>query len=420
MHHVDNQARGWVRPVTFRGRIIDWTLIAIGIISSFSICPVTMGRTTSSLLWSIILCFYFFFYRRIVHVVYWSRDTLRFLQNQHPKEESKKNSARNDNRPTFHILIASYHAGQSIGPVLRAVAQQDYPKDHYYTWVVTEHAEQLDREKQLSQLLRAAFDSGANNAVAARLAPLFWRCLSERVESIEAWIDEVTSGDLRGHLVGSGVWTVVLEDLLSRLLHIPDRAALYTSGKLTTLGLRSRDIALIESTLCQIERDVDRIIGDFGRILGSEGVYKRSDLEAQLITQQMRKRKLRRIGTGLCGRFSDASVRPTIPDRKTIERVARLALPSTQTITEQLMAGLPDVNIRHLDPYKRGPKPGALNVAYRTIKDEGLLRRSRPSLLHHYRLGLASTRECSHASCARDHAIGWGPGCNADCGDSHG
>ena len=380
MRHVDNLPRAWTHPVTLRGRIIDWSLITFGIILSFSICRVTMGHSSISLLWSIIVCFYFLFYRRIVQIIYWSNDTFRFLRSQNTKEEWKKDSARIDGSPTFHILIAAYHAGQSIGPVLRAAAHQNYPKDQYYTWVITEHSEQLEKEKQVSQLLHTALDSGANSASAARLAPLFWRCMSESVLSIEAWIDEVSSGDLRGHLPGSDVWAVVLEDLLSRLLRIRDRAALYSSGKLSPLRLCSRDIAVIERTLHQIERDLDRTVSDFARVLGSEGVYRRKDLESQLISQQIRKRKLRRIGTGLCGRLSDVSVRPTIPSRETIERAARLASPSTQAITEQLVVALPHANIRHLDPCQRGPKPGALNAAYSAIKDTGLL--SNPSQVY--------------------------------------
>ena len=372
MHQSDSQARAWQHAVTLRGRIFELSVIAAAIISCFLICQVTMGHSARSLVWSIVLCFYFFFYRRIAHVIYWSHNTFQFLRSQKAKEQDE-DAAKKHDLPTFHILIASYQAGQSIGPVLRAAAHQDYPVDNYYVWVITERSEQLRKERLVSQLLRQAEDARASEAIVAPLLPLSWRCFSKQKASIEAWIEEVTSGDLRGQLSGPGAETLVLEDFLSRLLRVRDRATLYSCGKLAPLGFRSGEIAVMESTLQQIERNVDRILGDFTRMLGSAQVYKRDDLEVQLLAQEVRKRELKRIGKRFCDRFSEPSPKPTVPDSERIEEVARLALLSTQDMTQQIITELPTARIRHLDPYKRGPKPGALNAAYRAIKYEGLL-----------------------------------------------
>jgi cellulose synthase/poly-beta-1,6-N-acetylglucosamine synthase-like glycosyltransferase len=372
MRQSNSQARAWQHAVTLRGRIFELSVIGAAIASCFLICQLTMGHSARSFVWSIVLCFYFFFYRRIAHVIYWSHNTFQFLRTQNPKEQDE-DAARKHYLPTFHILIASFEAGQSIGPVLRAAAHQDYPLDKFSIWVITKRSEQLRKERLVSQLLRRAEDARTSEAIVTPLSALVWRCFSKQTASIEAWIEEVTSGNLRGHLGGPGAETVVLEDLLSRLLRAQDRTALYSSGKLAPMGFRSGEIAVLESTLQQIERNVDRILGDFARMLGPDVIYKREDLEAQLLGHEVRKRKLKRIGKRFCDRFSEPSPKPTFPDSGRIEKVVRLALISSQDMTQQIIAELPNVHIRHLDPYKRGHKPGALNAAYRTIKDERLL-----------------------------------------------
>jgi cellulose synthase/poly-beta-1,6-N-acetylglucosamine synthase-like glycosyltransferase len=123
----------------------------------------------------------------------------------------------------------------------------------------------------------------------------------------------------------------------------------------------------------RIEENVSRIIRDFTRLLGSEEIYERGDLEAHLIIKAIRRKELRRIGERICRTFYDPKVERIIPERSLIERAARQVNSSTQEVIGRLIEDLAPCNIRHLDPHNRGYKPGALNAAYRRMKEERLL-----------------------------------------------
>ena len=374
MDNRNGRPARWTRPRTLSGRLIDRTFIFAGVALVMVVCRVSMGASLRAVLWSLTLCFYFFFYRRIAHVVYWSYDTFRLVRRNGPgTERATQEDAYEDDLPTFHILIASYNASQSIGPVLRAIAHQDYPRSRYCAWVITEHSEQVQRQNQVDALVSRVLRANSCDADARILAPFLWRCASERLDSFEEWICEVTSGNLRQLLSGEGVRAVLLEDLLCRLLHLPDREAFYSSAAFTVLALDKKEITAIEEALRQIDKRVNRVINDFSKLLGSSQIYKRKDLEVLFVSALIRQYEIRKIGTCLCQRFAISSGVFSIPERHTIERLAKVAFASTQSTTQQLIDELSGVNIRHLDPHNRGPKPGALNAAYRIIRDEGLL-----------------------------------------------
>ena len=335
-----------------------------------------MRNLLSFFIWSIVLCFYFLFYRRIVQVIYWSWDTFRLLQRYHCAKKGGNQSfcfKRKQDLPIFHILIASYNASDSIKPVIKAIANQDYPMDHYHAWIITEHTEELAKKEQIKILVEKTLDFNANNMKDNNLLPFLWRCISQRIISLEAWIEEIRSGNLRSYLNYPECWSMVLEDLFSLLLNIPDRKVVYSTGKLDALRLEKEEIAVIESGLKQIEIRRKQISGDFAHLLGSEKIFERRDLEFQLIRETVKKRTFKHIGKRLCQHFSTSKIRIYIPDYDAIERTVSRMIPSTQEMIQQTLAELPHTNIHHLDPTKRGHKPGALNVAYRKIKKEGLI-----------------------------------------------
>lgn len=356
-----------------RRRVVDWSIITSGVTLSFVLCWITIDSPYLSLIWASILCFYFFFYRRMAQAIYWSASTFRLLRECHPDKGYRRRAPRPGELPTFHILIAAYEAGASIGPVMKAAANQDYPEEHYYIWAITEHSEQLKKDNQVKKLLSSASGIAPTPTEASSLTPFFWRCRSRELVSLEAWAAEVTSGSLQGYLTHPDIWTLVLEDLLIRLLRLDDRRAVYAAGTLAPLQLKSSEVGVIENELRRIESRVDRIADDFARLLRLADVCERSDLEAQLLSQVICKRPLRGIGKRLCQRLAGREIKAEVPRGDSIQRAAELINPSTQEVIRQLTSELPHPHIRHLDPRNRGFKPGALNAAFRQIRAEGLL-----------------------------------------------
>lgn len=368
------RSRSWQQEQTMIGRVLDWSSLCIGIVFSFLICRITMGTTSRYLLWSIVLSFYFLFYRRMVFIIYWSYDTYRFFRQipEHAVDDQQQNCAPNE-LPHFHILIAAYRAGHSIGPVLKAIACQDYPKGRYDAWVITERSEQLAVNNQIHRVVSHVVDPALSVSNREKWAPFLWRCFSDNVGTIESWIELLTSGDLRSLLCVNNIWPTFIKDLLSRLIRIPNRTIPYLSRELAPLLFTAKEIRAIYDVTEQIESQANRLLADFARILGTDNIYTRSDLENHLIQEQAHNGKLKEIGMQFCRRFANPALPVAVTSRETAERVAKSTFPCTQSVVQQYISRLSDISIRHLDPHKRGPKPGALNAAYRTIKEEGLL-----------------------------------------------
>jgi len=286
---------------------------------------------------------------------------------------NQSSDCESQENPIFHVLIASHKAGESIRLVINAIANQDYPMDRYHAWIITERSEQLTKNEQVKMLVQRASDFNGDHIKDGSLLPFFWRCISQKPTSLETWIKQVTSGNLQRYLNYPESWSLVLEDIFALLLCVQDRKVIYSEGKLDSLRLEKKEITLIECELQRIETRVKQISNDFARLLGSEKIFKRRDLEFQLISKAIRKSALKKIGKRLCQRFSISKTGINIPDRDVIERTARRMIPSTQEVVRQTIADLPHTNIHHLDPLKRGYKPGALNVVYHKIKEEGLI-----------------------------------------------
>ena len=307
-------------------------------------------------------------------VLFWSSDTYRFLRHSMCDEPlDKEPNAHPESLPTFHILIAAYRAAHSIGPVLRAIANQDYPKDRYCTWVITEHSELKASNRQAERLVEQICNLEAEDIIDDQLGQVLWRCLMKDVLAIDDWIKELTSGAPRAYLSHNHLWPIVLADFLHRLFLLPDRDCFYKSAAFTRMQLSAREATHLKHVLLQIDAKTSKVAADFGRILGNDKLYTNSDLASHLIQEQLHKGRMQSLGTCLCRRFADSSATMPQISRQVAEWAVRLTLPSTQAVVQQLRADYPHSEIKLLDPYNRGFKPGALNIAYRAIRDQGLL-----------------------------------------------
>lgn len=376
MKNIYNQTPiGWKRFNSLTYRILDWIILLLGLLCCVIICKITINNNPAFLAWSIVLCFYFLFYRRLVQVIFWSWDTFRFLQHHNSTEERGEKTSKcvnPDNLPMFHILIASYKACESIIPVIKAVANQDYPSDHFHAWIITEHAEQLKNTEQVKRFTQRALNFSDDNNMDESSLFLFWRCISRETHSLETWIEQLTKGSLQGYLKYPASWSMMVQDLFTFLLNVPDRSEISLIKMLHPLGLHNNEVKLIEHELRVIHNTMKTISDDFERLLGSPNIIRRDDIAFLLISKAIKKIAIKNMGKELRQRLADTQARVWFPDRDLIEKtVVRIVL-STQDIVQQTIADLPDMNIHHLDPLNRGYKPGALNTAYHHIKAQGL------------------------------------------------
>lgn len=376
MHTLESSIdASWTRLSSIQRKTFGFLIYLFGLSGCVVLAQTNIDGPSATVVWAVILAFYFVFYRRIAQIVYWSNDTYRHLRPTLPGSirEPTEAFSRAD-LPTFHILIASYEAAESIGPVLRAIAHLDYPKDHYHAWVITERSELLKKEAQCASLLDYAGTRVTTTQLDPELCTVFWLSESERYSSLSAWVEQVTTGAFRPYLSHPTAPTLFLSDLLSRLRQVGDRNHLYTSGVLAPLQLRSKEWARLERALQRIETRSTEIAADFERLLGAHAIYCQEDIEHQLITSAVTGRSLHKIGRRACACLENADTEPAIqlPPKAQLAQTAKRMIRSTQAVVADNISNTS--NIHHLDPHNRGFKPGALNAAFRHIDDSGLLR----------------------------------------------
>jgi cellulose synthase/poly-beta-1,6-N-acetylglucosamine synthase-like glycosyltransferase len=367
----------WKHLNSLKYRIVDWGLVLAGMASCILICWFTLGEPFSFYLWAIVLCVYFLFYRRLAQVMYWSWSTFRLMKRHHPvntniTEYHRANKL--ENYPEFHILVASYKANESIGPVIRAVANQDYPQEHYHAWIITENAEQIETKGQAEALTKRALNFDTNGERDGNLMPFFWYCISREISSLDIWLESVTSGPLSTYLHCEESCEWVQKDLFSRLLGMQDRGETFSSEIIEHLGLEKGEMVLIERELLNIEERVQEISDDFSRLLGGQNIYRRRDLHTQFIAKSCQRRELRRIFQRICHNLATPSRDINLPDPTIVRRTVTKIRYSTQDVIQRTIMELGTKNIHHLDPHYRGFKPGALNVAFWQIEKEGFIK----------------------------------------------
>jgi cellulose synthase/poly-beta-1,6-N-acetylglucosamine synthase-like glycosyltransferase len=350
--------------------VSNFLVVLLGLGSCLFLARTFFGSTAATGVWSFLACFYFLFYYRVVQIVVWSWDTLRYLRRGwHPPTSPGEDNP--SQLPLFHVLIAAYQAADSISPVLRALAAQSYPASRFHVWIICEHSEQLKKQQEARSLIDLATARPAYaSATSSALLRLYWRCVSGEIESTEDYLREMTAGRLRSYLKTFDVAELALEDLLFRLLRTGNAEVARLLG---LLGLSRRKTKLLKDTLQRVRRTAARIGDDFARLLGSSEIYRRSDLELELVRETLGRRPFRRLMSDLCGRLAPSCMEVHIPAQEAIGSTAQRVSVSTQQVVKQEIARLEATHFHLLDPHNRGFKPGALNVAYREIEEAGLL-----------------------------------------------
>jgi cellulose synthase/poly-beta-1,6-N-acetylglucosamine synthase-like glycosyltransferase len=369
--------RGWTRPDIPGQRILDLVVAIVGIAICVGFVRSTVSDTRSILIWSIVLSFYFLFYRRVAQVAYWSADTYReFRRELSDRAKSLDvNSVagrKPETTPLFHILIASYEAGDSLPPVLRAIANLDYPRDRVHAWVITERRERLTADERRRALASAVHDSRRSWTEVdspTELLSLEWIATSRGIARFADWVDAVVQGELAPLLSAEQAPTLLMQDMLLRLLRSGGTEE--QRPALDALRLSAQEQRVIETSLASIRERSQHISRDFERLLGGHGVYPDADIESKLVAGIASKSRLSRMARVLCKRWARPPGKAVRPDD--LEEIAEWLFPCTQEVVERTVAELKATNIHLLDPHNRGFKPGALNAAFRQIQAAGLL-----------------------------------------------
>jgi cellulose synthase/poly-beta-1,6-N-acetylglucosamine synthase-like glycosyltransferase len=271
--------------------------------------------------------------------------------------------------PCFHILIAAYEASDSLGPVIRATAKQNYPHDKYHTWIISECGEKKRKAKLAEQIVRDSHKE-YNSLTTSAKSLLFWHAVRSGIKTIDQWVEELTQGNLRTYLHLPDAPAIILETLIKLIFQSTQPE--YEFSILNTI-LKQQELSIVKDEIQQINHFVERISKDFSRLLGSDQIIRREDISSEAIGTAIRKRKLRTIGIHLCKRLAlYGTPKNTLP-KEWFESNHIPIFTSTQSVTEQLIIDHRDTNIHLLDPENRGFKPGALNYAYNYIRDRGLI-----------------------------------------------
>lgn len=352
-----------------RYRAMDIVVILMG----FLICAGLVGKTSHNspmfFVWLFVLCFYFLFYRRLCQVIYWSWHTYRLQERIQATKDGKIKCDINGDRelPTFHVLIAAYNASDSIKPVIKAATNQDYPSEKTNVWVITEKKEQIAKNKRISKLVSNALSISERHDIDETTAHIFWYCISQQYENIVDWSNQITQGSLRGYLSLPGINTVLMSDLICRLLNSGQEIESITKRIAECFELNKKAYKILIKELCELRLFRNRVRDDFIRILGTAQVYDEAGITNQIVSNRVSKPRVRYIAKCICARFENDSDAVSIPDISSLNEVANSIFPSTQESIQTAVFGGFFPNVYHLDPHNRGYKPGALNFAYKHI-----------------------------------------------------
>ena len=367
-----------VRPSPqFWRRAIDFAELAAGLAGSWLIAA-TVAAPTARPWWAGVLFIYFVFYRRIAYVVYWARDTYRRVAP--PGTASAETAGRrgegldpddSDSGPRFHVLIAAYNAGSSIGPVIRALSRQNYPSSRYDAWIISSARETNEAEIASASLIASNKRARSIADLDASVIAAAWERESVACHDLESWVAAVTAGQLRPYLSGRGAAVLAVQDLLTRLL----RARVSTECSddvFEPLRLSKWDVRTILRTRDRISAEAARVVADFERLLGDASTYPLREVETQLIESASQSSRLRRVGQRLVRACRSADGADDAVPLRSVESVSRW-FQTTQDRVREVIAEVGLRNIHHIESYSRAYKPGALNDGYREIRRRGLL-----------------------------------------------
>ncbi len=369
-----SERRSWM---AFDGpgfRLLDMVVIAGGLAAVTTVCIATIESPFSRAVWILLSSFYFLFYRRLASVIYWSWSTIRLVRKNTIGGPSQSDvDVADADLPVFHILIAAYGAGASIGPVMAAIDQLDYPKSRYTAWIITEQSEVKRRDQIVATAQRKILGLLSPAEIPAEIFPTVWKCVAPAGTSTGNWIKQVAGGNLAALLSHPSAPTLLMQDLLERLFVLESGELVAGFEQLAPLRLSRRDKERLMAEVSRLRDTHQRVVRDFARLLGSGNVFQSNELREQLIAKATRARWARRLGRLLCSRL--ASTTPAMPvlDATALACALHGGFPTTQEEVARSIEAAPVTSFRHLDPTDRGFKPGALNIAWCTLKNEGLL-----------------------------------------------
>ena len=357
-----------------RLRLLDGAFIVGGVGLTTLACFATLDTRFSLIVWIPLSAFYFLFYRRLAYVIYWSWSTMRLVRRNASAIQSRPCSTAADAElPFFHILIASYGAGASIGPVLAAIDKLDYPKSRYTAWIITEQSEQKRRDRIVANAPQKLSGLSSPIAIPDDIFPHVWQCVAPPEIPLTAWVKHLTAGDLSTLLSHRLAPILLVGDLFGRLLAPEGGTFDSRLAQLGPLPLTPRDTARLAAHVLHIQDQLQRVAGDLAKLLGTSGLFRDDYLRQQLVAIAIRSRFARKLGRRLCRTLErPAAGLPPIDVARFVE-VLKTCLPTTQEEVARSLAAFPETAFRHLDPTDRGFKPGALNIAWRTMNNEGLL-----------------------------------------------
>ena len=194
-----------------------------------------------------------------------------------------------------------------------------------------------------------------------------------RVPDLTAWIHATSAGTLRSALKKRGAASLVMRDLLGRLLRTRDWPQLIRAGALDPLCTSADELETIQEELATIEGRARSVSGDFERLLGSPDIYSSREIAEELLDASVRARRIRRIGERIAHRFGLSSSEHAPQSATRLARTADRLMRTTQDRVREVIRQVGASNIHHYDSPAEGFKPGALNAAYRHIQDQGFL-----------------------------------------------
>jgi cellulose synthase/poly-beta-1,6-N-acetylglucosamine synthase-like glycosyltransferase len=234
--------------------------------------PVTSPRF--ALVYMMFILYFTRLYFRLLIVPLWAANTLQLLY-----ERTEVPPRGGASVPHFFVFIAAYKAQGSIESMLEALRLQDYPRDRFDVYVVTQESENKERDHSREKI-KHAIERVQAGECPSETSELALQVLAEalrRAANVE--------GDAVGHLGALATASLCLrEDIKLTANRVADwliahyfrqvhegRAWNEFEKTLRWAGveLSSRHARWLERCASECLSAADVVIGDFSRILGS-------------------------------------------------------------------------------------------------------------------------------------------------------
>ncbi|MFC1661604.1 hypothetical protein ACFL3S_09160 [Gemmatimonadota bacterium] len=370
--------REWTEPTSLASRWVLRIAFLAALVGCFLVSRLGFAETGVGWLWGIVAAFYLVFYWRIAGFTYWAHATYRrlarALANSSVESETPIVSPTRP-FPVIHILIAAYEAQESIPAVIRAIGNQDYPKDRYHAWIVTERKERDAKEAHRIHLLTQAEADLASGRVSDSMRQIYWLAESMTAGTLVEWCTLILDpgGPLRGYLGNRDAASMLMSDLLRRSFAMSDcPEALVTEWTRLGIGKIGRWLLLREGK--KAASILERVSADFERLLGSRDVYRTGDIEREIVQRAVSRWTWRWFAHRLRTRLEIKGAQPLPPPLERLTPILEATTLSTQASVSAAIRESGFSNVHLLDPYGRGFKPGALNHAYQHLRDNGHLK----------------------------------------------